>query len=263
MSLFQAFLIAFCGYLAAECTPWLIGDYGGYYVFSKPLVSGLVVGLILGDVKTGIMVGAAVQTVYLANMTIGGAISTDIAIVAYPAVALGIVAGGTSELAIAIATTLGILGVIVWNTMGIVNMFWNARAEKAAAKGNHKGIINNSVWGPQLTLFLLRVVPSFLVLYFGADFVAQIQTWAPDWLMNTLGVASGILPAVGIGILLVMLIHEPADWMYLVGGFMLVVYFNLGLIPISIIGVICAILTYRAAVAKKDSSKSDDMGVNF
>lgn len=61
MELYQAILIALFGYLAAECVPWLMGDFGGYYVLSKPLASGLIVGLILGDVKTGVMVGAAVQ----------------------------------------------------------------------------------------------------------------------------------------------------------------------------------------------------------
>ena len=32
MEFYQAFLIALMGYLAAECVPWLMGDFGGYYV---------------------------------------------------------------------------------------------------------------------------------------------------------------------------------------------------------------------------------------
>ena len=91
VSILQAVLIALFSYLAAECVPVLRGDFGGYYVLSKPLASGLIVGIILGDVSTGVTVGAAVQTVYLATMSVGGSIQTDIAVVAYPAVALGVV----------------------------------------------------------------------------------------------------------------------------------------------------------------------------
>ena len=74
MSILQAVLIALFSYLAAECVPVLMGDFGGYYVLSKPLASGLIVGIILGDVSTGVTVGAAVQTVYLATMSVGGSI---------------------------------------------------------------------------------------------------------------------------------------------------------------------------------------------
>ena len=50
VSILQAVLIALFSYLAAECVPVLMGDFGGYYVLSKPLASGLIVGIILGDV---------------------------------------------------------------------------------------------------------------------------------------------------------------------------------------------------------------------
>lgn len=254
-------------YVASEGCPWLAGDFGGFYVFSKPLVSGLVVGLILGDVSTGIMVGAAVQTVYLAAMSVGGQIQTDISVVAYPAVALGILAGGTPDVAIAIATTLGLLGIIAWNAMAMINVFWNNRAIQAAKRGNEKALNFNIVWGPQITYCLVRVVPSFLVLYFGADFVSNIQVWAPEWLLNTLGVAGAVLPAVGISLILNMLIHRSADWVYFIGGFMLVVYLGLDLIPITIFALICAILVYRSACEKVEgaapNTPKDDMEVSL
>jgi len=265
MTATQALLIALVGYLAAECTPWLIGDYGGYYVFSKPLVSGLIVGLILGDVRTGILVGAAVQTVYLANMTIGTAFQTDITIVAYPAVALGVVSAGSTELAIAIAMALGLLGVFVVYGFMTINSFWNSLAQKQAEKGNFKGVIIHSVAGPQIVFFLLRVIPAFLILYYGAEYVARVESWLPETVANILLVASGMLPAIGLAIILTLLVHEKTDWIICIGGFMLVVYFNLGLIPISIIGIICAIIVYKMAMNKKGVTidEPDEMEVKF
>ncbi|MEA5026647.1 PTS system sorbose-specific EIIC component [bioreactor metagenome] len=267
MGLVQAVLIALMGYLAAECVPWLMGDFGGYYVLSKPLASGLIVGLILGDVKTGIMVGAAVQTVYLASMSVGGAIQTDIAIVAYPAVALGIVAGGDPNVAIALATTLGILGILVWNVMEFLNVFWGDLANKAAEKADYKGVILYHVGGTQVTTFLLRFVPSFIVLYFGASYVAQIQVYAPDWLMNALGVIGGILPAVGISMLTSLLIKDGTYWVYFMIGFIAVVYFNLSLIAIAVIAIIIAIIAYKSLGNTKnnkgDDGKDNDMEAQF
>ena len=90
--------------------------------------------LFLGDVSTGVTVGAAVQTVYLATMSVGGSIQTDIAVVAYPAVALGVVSGGDANVSIALATTLGIVGILIWNGMEFCNVFWGNMAVKAAEK---------------------------------------------------------------------------------------------------------------------------------
>jgi mannose/fructose/N-acetylgalactosamine-specific phosphotransferase system component IIC len=261
MELYQAVLIALMGYLAAECVPWLMGDFGGYYVLSKPLASGLIVGLILGDVRTGVIVGAAVQTVYLASMSVGGAIQTDIAVVAYPAVALGVVAGGDPSIAIALATTLGILGILVWNVMMFVNVFWGNLANAAAERGDYKGVLMFHVGGTQLTTFLLRFVPAFLVLYYGADYVSQIGVYAPDWLMHALSVAGGLLPAVGISMLTSLLIKNVSYWVYFMIGFLCIVYFNLNLIAVAVIAVIIAVITYRNLNNVAD--KKDDMEAQF
>lgn len=67
----------------------LFGLTGGWYLISRPLVSGMLVGLILGDVKTGIMIGVAVQAVYIAMVTPGGSMPADLNFVAYPAIAPG------------------------------------------------------------------------------------------------------------------------------------------------------------------------------
>ena len=67
--IFEASLIGLLCYLGALSSPWLFGLTGGWYLISRPLVSGMLVGLILGDVKTGIMIGVAVQAVYIAMVT--------------------------------------------------------------------------------------------------------------------------------------------------------------------------------------------------
>ena len=264
MDMLQAGLIALFSYLAAECVPAFMGDFGGYMVLSKPLASGLIVGLILGDVQTGVTVGAAVQTVYLASMSVGGAIQTDITVVAYPAVALGVAAGGDASIAIALATTLGIIGVLIWNTMEFGNVFWGNLAAKAAENGDYKGVIRYHVFGTQLTTFLLRFVPCFLVLYFGADYVVALTSQAPEWIMHALEVIGGVLPAVGITMITTLLIKDATYWVYLLIGFVCVTYFELSMVAVAVIASIIAVITYknlgRTVAADGDE---DDMEVEF
>lgn len=264
MDILQAGLIALFSYLAAEGVPALMGDFGGYMVLSKPLASGLIVGIILGDVQTGVIVGAAVQTVYLASMSVGGAIQTDITVVAYPAVALGVAAGGDANIAIALATTLGIVGVLIWNMMEFINVFWGNMAAKAAENGDYKGIIRYHVFGTQLTTFILRFVPCFLVLYFGADYVVNLTSQAPEWIMHALEVIGGVLPAVGITMITTLLIKDATYWVYLLIGFICVTYFELSMVAVAVIAAIIAVIVYKnlGRIIPTDEVE-DDMEVDF
>ena len=51
--------------------PGLGGTTIGNYTLGRPLVGGLICGLVLGDLKTGIMCGVAMQLVYIALVTPG------------------------------------------------------------------------------------------------------------------------------------------------------------------------------------------------
>ena len=55
----------------------------GNYTLGRPLVAGLIVGLIMGDVQTGIYLGAAIQVVYIALVTPGGTVSADVRAISY------------------------------------------------------------------------------------------------------------------------------------------------------------------------------------
>ena len=63
ISWFQAILFGVFACLASM--PGMGGTVLGNYTLGRPLVAGLVVGIILGDVKTGIIVGAAIQVIYI------------------------------------------------------------------------------------------------------------------------------------------------------------------------------------------------------
>ena len=74
ISWLQAMIFA----LLAACSG-MIGGFGqpyGWYTLSRPLVAAVVVGLIMGDLKSAIILGAAMQVAYIAMITLFNTINS-------------------------------------------------------------------------------------------------------------------------------------------------------------------------------------------
>ena len=90
VNVFQAALLGLFACLASM--PGLGGTSVGNYTLGRPLVAGLIVGIILGDVALGIIVGAAIQVVYIALVTPGGTVSADVRAACYIGIPLAMMA---------------------------------------------------------------------------------------------------------------------------------------------------------------------------
>lgn len=69
MSLIQALLIALFGYLGSIYGTFLFGTVGGWNLIGRPIVAGAIIGVIMGDVTNGILIGAAIQALYVGLVT--------------------------------------------------------------------------------------------------------------------------------------------------------------------------------------------------
>ena len=93
--------------------PGMGGSSIGNYTLGRPLIGGFVCGLILGDMQTGILVGCAMQVIYIALVTPGGTVSADVRAVSYIGIPLAMVAlksyglTATSAEGAALATSFG------------------------------------------------------------------------------------------------------------------------------------------------------------
>ena len=246
MLLIQSILIGVLCYLGSFQAPWLYYQ-GGWYTLSRPLVSGLFVGLVLGDVQTGVMVGVAIQAVYIALVTPGGTMAYDLNFVAFPALALGVVAvkaGSGIEMAVTIAATIGILGSIIHNFTMVFMSFFNQKAEQAIERGDIKGLLFHQKVSPQIALFIVRFIPSFLAVYYGSNFVKPILDSTPAFVLSTFSILGGVLPAVGIAILLKQIIKDKMMLIYFFVGFVAIVSIKLNMISVTIVGILLAYLNY-------------------
>lgn len=240
----QAALIAFFTYVGSLGSAIFFGHSGGWYVFGRPLVAGAVVGIILGDLKTGVLMGAAIQALYIGVLAVGGTIPADAAFAGYLGTALAMAAGATSQVATALAVPFGMVGQAAWQILSVGNAAWAHYADRKATVGDLDGVTRIDYLA-QIGAFLLRFVPAFLIVYFGSDFANSLLAAIPPTVNKMLEVLGNILPAVGIAILLKQTVSQ--GWM--IGSFLLgfaaVVYLELSIVAVAVIAACLAVLHYQ------------------
>ena len=210
MSLLQALLIGIFAYLGRNQVPWLFGTTGCFYCVGRPLVAGLVVGIILGDVTTGVLCGVAVQAMYIGQIVPGGAMPSDVNYASYIGIPLAMAAGGGAEAAIALAIPLGALGTAMHNFTMTLNSIWVHRGDKCAANGDVKGVMVSNLLGT-LPHLIERVTIVTVACYFGAPAAEAILNALPEVVVRFLQVGGKMLPALGFALLLKQIVAEK--WM--------------------------------------------------
>ncbi|GAA5422643.1 phosphotransferase system enzyme IIC component [Tetragenococcus halophilus subsp. halophilus] len=76
--------------------------------------------------------------------------------------------------------------------------------------------------------------------------------------MDGLSVAGAIIPSVGIGLLMLMMIKKGELWMFLVAGFTLAVYLDLEILPITLIALPIAFI-YDLAVKQTPQTSEQNV----
>ncbi|MCT4598963.1 MAG: PTS sugar transporter subunit IIC [Vallitalea sp.] len=239
MDLWQALLIGLFAYLGSKRTPWVFGITGGWQVIGKPLIAGLIVGIILGDVKSGILAGVAVQAMYIGMITPGGAMPADVIFAGYIGIPLALASGGGADYAVALAVPLSLVGIGVFNFLMSINSIFPHKADKYAEIGDEKGIIRMNILGTVPT-FVLRFGIVFAVCYFGAPAAEAIINALPESVLHFFKIAGRMLPAVGFALLLKQSVNKT--WM--------IVFFLLGYVMmISTPITITSLAIFAAAIA--------------
>ncbi len=253
MSIWQALLIALIGYMSSIYSPWLLGGLGGWYTTGRPFVAGMIIGLILGDVKTGILMGAAVQALYIGLVTPGGAMPADVNFAAYIGIPLAMIAGLPSSEAVALSVPLSFFGVAMVYLVVTVNCLFVHWQDRLIEQGKLRTAINVPVYG-QITNFIVRFFPIFLINYFGAPYITQISKLIPPIVQTMLVTFGSILPAVGFGLLLSFIIKEDFELLYFLVGFALVAVWKTSIVPVLLIGVFLAYLDIRYKRAERSAT---------
>lgn len=208
---------------------------------TRAIVIGPLTGLLLGDVKTGLIVGATIELMFLSNVIVGAAGIPDVTMSCAIATALCIVSKVPQEVAISLAVPVAIFGqfmsTIRFSVLGVPLAHL---ADKPAAEGNVKKLLRTPFIG-LIVINLLYVVPTFIAVYFGADVVAAAVDRMPTKLIAAFGIGSNLLAAVGFAMLLTMLkSRKLVPFLFI--GYVLAAFIGLNIIGTVIVAVSVAVL---------------------
>lgn len=232
------------------------GISGNYFMdylgFARPIVSGLVIGLILGDVTTGVILGATIEAIFLGIFTVGAALAPDYNLAGIIGVTLGLTSGYGVETAVALAVPVALFGQFLM--MSVVypgNLIPLHLADKYAAQGRTRPIEIAFLSGG-LLWFVKGFIPTFLFALYGVQLVEAVFAAFPQWLIDGFTIIGGVLPAVGFAMLLNVIGLSGRIISFFLIGFVLVSYLHLDIIALAVIGAILAyLLTARGTEAKE------------
>ncbi len=192
----------------------LLTLYAGYQILdelqiyssmSAPVFAGLYAGLVMGDLKAGLIIGGSMQLTVLGVGTFGGASKIDANSGTILATAFSISLGMNPEQVIAaIAVPVASLMIQLDILARFANTYFAHRIDQHVETMNYKAIERNFLMGA-LPWALSRMVPVFLALAFGGGLVQNVVAVLNGdlkWLGDGLSVAGAVLPAVGFAILL-------------------------------------------------------------
>lgn len=261
INIIQAALIGLFACLASM--PGMGGSVLGNYTLGRPLIGGLVCGIILQDIRTGILVGAAMQLLYIALVTPGGTVSADVRAVSYIGIPLAMIAlksygldAGSADgisLATSFGAMVGTLGTVLFYGTATMNLIWQHMGWEAVEEGKfHKLYLVNMVL-PWISHFVCSFIPTFIICMAGAGMVDTIKTVLPmDGLaMKTIFTVGSLLPCVGIAILLKQIILKASDFIPFFVGFALAASLGINLVVATIIASMFAFMNYQIKTAQQ------------
>ncbi|MHC5375130.1 PTS mannose/fructose/sorbose/N-acetylgalactosamine transporter subunit IIC [Enterococcus sp. LJL120] len=210
------------------------------------VIYGFLTGLILGDVSTGLAVGATLQLMSLGVVAVGGASMPDYPVAAIITTTIAVTTGQGIAAGLALGLPVGMLGVqldIIWK---LFNGFITRKAMEYARRKDFGKMLRITLVST-FSMGLTAAVPVFLSITLGVSVVSQLLEFLPDWFTSGLQVAGGMLPAVGIAMLL-MYMPVKKLWSYLAIGFVLSAYLGTPVLGVAIIGAALAFEFYKRVI---------------
>lgn len=187
---------------------------------SRPIFCVSILGLLLGHPQEGLILASQLELVFIGNVSLGGVMPSDITMGSIFGGAFAMLLGQDISVAVTLAVPLAALGTLLYSCMKIVVTAMVPRFEKLLENHNVKGY--KRLWAAQLVCFeLCYFALGFACTLAGQPVVQAFVDALPDWLQSSLTVASTMLPALGLGLLLKQL-YTASEFPYFFIGFGLV-----------------------------------------
>ena len=224
----------------------------------RPIVACPIIGLILGDVQTGLVIGGTYELMMICNMPVGGAQPPNAVLGSVVAMIFAVKAKMDINAALGACMIFATFGQYVVTLTFTVMSGLMAKADKAAEEGNPAGITQVNVISCLILGSLFAVIA--VVAYVGGIALSpalESLSKNASWFMGGLSAAGGMMRFVGFAILLKIMLANDM-WGYLLAGFVCaLVIGNIDtisaatLLLVAFIGVAIALNDFRVNGMKK------------
>lgn len=234
-------LVAFFGYMHS---------YMGSTMWNRPIIVSALTGLVLGDLKTGIMVGATLELVFLGAVPIGASNPPDMTSGSIIGTAFVVLAHEPVAASVALAVPVATLVLLFDNLQMTFVLTWAAHiADKYAALGDYKKV----EWVARIAGIGNKLVLAVIVgvsFYLGIPVIKDVLAVIPDWIITGMDVAAGIIPAIGFAMLARMIVTKEMS-AFLLAGFLAAAYLNISVLGVALFGVVIALVVYYGSKNKQ------------
>ena len=205
----------------------------------RPLVACTLIGLVLGDLKTGVMVGGTLELVALGWMNVGAAMAPDAALASVIAAILVIKGGQPAQESIAIAIPVAVAGQMLTIFVRTIAVFFQHQADKFAKEANFRGI-ELCHYGALLLQGLRVAIPAAIVVATAsAENVQAFLGKIPVEVSEGLRIAGGVIVVVGYAMVINMM-RAPHLMMFFFVGFVVAAFTSFNLVALGVLGLAMA-----------------------
>lgn len=196
LSVWQSLLISL--WIAAVMSRALLGGATLTLRFS-PLMTGLVIGLIMGDIQNAMIIATVILLINLGVNSPGASMASEPTTGAAIAIPVALIGGLSPVTAIVLAMPISFLGAYLYKYRFTINDRIGERTDQAVEDLNHGEVSRSIVLYPTLASLVLFVPVTFVLLYWGAPVLANLLNYLETpTIQHVLGVVVKGLIAVGI-----------------------------------------------------------------
>jgi fructoselysine and glucoselysine-specific PTS system IIC component len=246
----QALLIAIVAFLAS------IDEYSfGASMMGRPLFTAPFVGLILGDLTSGIIIGATLESMFMGSIMVGSATPPEVYASSVLGTAIAIQSGQGVGTAVALALPLSVF-LQMWRNFAYAMpiTYFNQKMDQALLAHDFKKAQRYHYIAQPLIVGVPSALLVFAATYFGVSTINRIINLIPQVVLDSFDVAAGVLSCVGLALLIKMMANKTI-LPYLFLGFIGVMYLKMDVVGVAVVGLCLALL----AVQKLTFEEEEDL----
>ncbi|WP_057002504.1 PTS mannose/fructose/sorbose/N-acetylgalactosamine transporter subunit IIC [Agrilactobacillus composti] len=230
------------------CVLVKFGAWWGAMGWDRPMIASTITGILLGKPVEGITVGAALELVYMGTQSMGGVIPQDYGLGGIFGCAFAILVSAKPSVAVALSIPFSMLGTLIYDLF----KFWATSlvTRFQTHLENHQIKAFKRLWNIQAFVYLLMwFLLGFISILAGTSAIKALVNMIPTVIMNSLTVAAGMLPALGMALLMISLWSKKLAPYFFI-GFGLVAFFKGTLIEVAFLGAAVAFLAVIGQIGK-------------